>query len=136
MLGMSKRCVSEQRTDSSERGITSACAISPLLFKVVEEGADEWRIKIANVKLRRLDTSLLGREDQQQPQGVSVGRECMRASLTLAYQAFREERLQSWGKSGHVAPPRCRSRRCPTSVINSGAAERYQYVLTGSTCPR
>src|SRR6516164_9947481 len=84
-----------------------------------------------------LDAPLIGAFlDHQQPQRVPVGRKCMGTSLALTYQAFREERLQGWGKCGHAAPPSCRSKRLPTNVSNSGAAERYQYVLTGSTWPR
>jgi hypothetical protein len=56
MLWMPKRRVPEQRTDGGEPGITGAGTIFPLLFKVVEAGADERRIQIADVQLRWLDT--------------------------------------------------------------------------------
>jgi hypothetical protein len=49
MLGMSKRCVPEQRTDGSKSSVASARTILPLLLKMVEEGADERRIKIVDV---------------------------------------------------------------------------------------
>ena len=64
MLGMSKRCVPEQRPDGGEPSIAGAGTIFPLLLKVVEEGADERRIQIADVQLRRLDASPRRREDQ------------------------------------------------------------------------
>jgi hypothetical protein len=49
MLGMSKRCVSEQRTDGGKSSVAGARTIFPLLLKMVEEGADERRIKIVDV---------------------------------------------------------------------------------------
>ena len=49
MLGMSKRCVPEQRTDGGKSSVASARTILPLLLKMVEEGADERRIKIVDV---------------------------------------------------------------------------------------
>src|SRR5271166_3016394 len=55
MLWMSKRCVPEQRTDGGESGIAGAHTIFPLLLKMVEEGANERRIKIVDVQLRWLD---------------------------------------------------------------------------------
>jgi hypothetical protein len=49
MLGMSKRGVSEQRTDGGKSSVAGARTIFPLLLKMVEEGADERRIKIVDV---------------------------------------------------------------------------------------
>jgi len=40
MLGMSKRCVPEQRTDGGKSSIAGARTIVPLLLKMVEEGTD------------------------------------------------------------------------------------------------
>jgi hypothetical protein len=80
MLGMSKRCVPEQRTDGGKSSVAGARTIFPLLLKMVEEGADERRIKIVDVQLRWLDVFPRGREDQQQPQRVPVGRKCMGTS--------------------------------------------------------
>src|SRR5260370_42056393 len=70
MLGMSKRCVPEQRADGGKPRIAGARAICPLLFKMVEECTDERGIKIVDAQLRRLDAFPLGRQGHQQPQGV------------------------------------------------------------------
>ena len=106
------------------------------MLEMVGEGADKWGVEIVDVQLRGLHPVPRRREDQQQPQGVPVRSECMRAGLALTYQAVCEERLQGRGKRGDRLPPTLRSSRSPASVSSSGAAERYQYVLPGSTWPR
>ena len=123
---MSKRCVPEQRPDGSKSSITGAGAIFPLFLKVVEEGADEWRIQIADVQLRRLRAAPLGRKAQHQSQGVPIGSNCMRAGLPLTYQAIGEERLQGGGESAHEAAPSPVWRRSAARISSSGTAERYQ----------
>jgi len=71
MLGMSKRCVPEQRTDGGKSSIAGARTIVPLLLKMVEEGTDERRIKIVDVQLRWLDVFPIGglhRSEANRPQ--------------------------------------------------------------------
>jgi hypothetical protein len=106
MLGMTERCVPEQGADRGKPNVTGAHAIFPLLLDVVEEGADECGINIVEVQLRRLFAMPLGCEDQQQPQCVPIGGDCMWTGLTLTSQAVREERLQGRDDRGHAAPPR------------------------------
>ena len=60
MLGMSKRCVPEQRTDGGKSSVAGARTIFPLLLKMVEGGSDERRIKIVDVQLRWLDVVPVG----------------------------------------------------------------------------
>ena len=60
---------------------------------MVKEGADQGRIEIVDVELvRRLAVSL-GREGQQQPQGIAIGFDRIRADLALTNEAIGEERL-------------------------------------------
>src|SRR5450755_3001970 len=99
---------------------------------MVEEDADERCVEVVDVQFRRLQASTRGRKYQQQPQGVAIGGERMRAGLALTNQTVGEERLQGRGEDGHASPPRWRSRRSLAKIISSGAAERYQYVLPGS----
>jgi hypothetical protein len=51
MLGMTQRGISEERADRGEPGVTSAHAIFPSMFEMVEEGADERGIEVADVQL-------------------------------------------------------------------------------------
>lgn len=97
MLWMSQRCVPEQRTDGRKSSVAGARTIFPLLLKIVEEGADERRIKIADVQLRRLDVLPRGCEDEQQPQRVPVGRQvpsCGTSEVPL--QTITNQRQQLW----------------------------------------
>src|SRR5436190_21756433 len=55
VLGMSKRCVPEQRTDGGKTSVESARPILPLFLQMVEAGDDERRIKIVLVSLRWFD---------------------------------------------------------------------------------
>jgi hypothetical protein len=45
-------------------------------------------------------------DDQQQPQGIPIRAERVRADLPLTDEAIGEERLQGRGKCGHASPPR------------------------------
>ena len=113
-------------TDRGKPGIAGSHAIFPVALQMVEEGPDHWRIKIVDVELARRLAALLRREDQEQPQGVAIGLNRVRADLALADKAIGEERLQGRGERTHASPPKWRSSISPASPSNSGAADRYQ----------
>ena len=76
------------------------------------------------------------REAEQQPEGVSVGGDRVWADAFLVDQPAGEERLERRCQRGHRRGPVERSRRSAASASNSGAADKYQNVAAGSTCPR
>src|SRR5512134_1745422 len=125
-LGVPKCCVSEQGTDGSKPRIAGAHAVLSLLFQMIEKGADQGGIEIVDIELARLLAVSVRREDQEQPQGIAIGLERVRADLALAGEAVGEERLQGRGERAHASPLRWRSSRSPASPSNSGAADRYQ----------
>ena len=77
----------------------------------------------------------LGGERQEQPPGVAVGGDGLRAGMPLPGQPVGEERLQVGGERGHGRSSHAPS-RCPAAAISSGDAVRYQYVAFGSAWPR
>jgi hypothetical protein len=60
---------------------------------VVEEGTDQRRVQVAEVKLAGLLAGLALREAQQQPQRVAVGGHGARAGVSLGDEPVCEERL-------------------------------------------
>ena len=75
-------------------------------------------------------------EAQQQPEGVAVGGDRVRAGLALGQQPLGEERLQGGSERAHGRSPRVAPGAPRPVAMSSGAAERYQYVEDGSTWPR
>ena len=76
--------------------------------------------------LRRVAGALPG-EAQQQPAGVAVGGDGVRAGLLLPDQLVGEEPLQDRGESVTAGPPSgCCSSRAAASASSSGTACRYQ----------
>ncbi len=51
---MAQGGVSEQRADGGQAGVTGADAIVPLVFQVIEEGADDRGVEVIDVQLRWL----------------------------------------------------------------------------------
>jgi hypothetical protein len=93
---------------------------------MAEEGADQGRVEIVELELARRLAMSLGREDQEQPQGVAIGLNRVRTDPALADEAIGEERLQGRGQRTNASPRRWRSSRSPASPSSSGAADRYQ----------
>lgn len=101
-----------------------------------QERPDQRCVEVVEVQQAGLGAGLVGRVLEQQPEGVAVGGDRVRAGVALAHQPVGEERLQARGESGHDSDPVWPARRAAASSINSGAALRYQYVPAGWTCPR
>ena len=71
-------------------------------------------------------------EGEQQPVGVAVASDRVRAGVALSHEPVGEERLQHRRERGHDRLP-SRSRRAAADCMSSGTAVRYQYVFFGST---
>ena len=104
----------------------------PLAFQVVEECRDERGVQIGQLQLAgRLSGRLLG-EAEQEPEGVAVGRDGVRADPTLRDQALGEERFEDGCQRGHDATASVASSRRAAPAMRRGRSERYQYVEFGS----
>jgi len=72
---------------------------------------------------------------EEQPEGVTVGVDGVRACVPLAAEPADEERLQRGGEGGHRAPSLAARTRSFASANSSGTPVKYQYVDAGSTWP-
>src|ERR1700690_2427633 len=133
MLGVSESREPEQGTDRDKPRIAGTRTIEPSLLKVLKKGTDQRCIKIIDIEPGWRNRLALRREDQKHSQGIAICGDRMGTDLPLADQSLAEERLQRGRQGGHAAPPKWRSSRLPAKARSSGAAERYQYVLAGST---
>ncbi len=124
--------IAEQGADRGKSGIAGPHTVFSVALQMVEEGPDQGCIEIVDTEFGRRLAVPLRREDKQQPKGVAIGLNRVRADLALADEAVGEERLQARGERAHASPARWRSSRSPARPSNSGAADRYQYVAPGS----
>ena len=72
---------------------------------MIEEGADELRVKISQVHLGRVLARLGLGIAEQEPEGVPVGVDGVRAGVEFATEARNEERLN--GGERARSPPGC-----------------------------
>ena len=84
MFRIAQGGVSEQGTDRSQPGIAGPYPVFPVALQMVEEGTHQGRIEIVYTELSRLLAVSLRRPDKQQPQGIALGFDRVRADLTLA----------------------------------------------------
>jgi hypothetical protein len=76
-----------------------------VVFEVVEERGDEGGVEVGQVQgAGRLAGAGLSEADQQ-PEGVAVGGDGVRAGLSLVAESLEEEALQGRGERAHRGPP-------------------------------
>ena len=75
---MSQRGVLAEGVDRRQAVVAGAGAVASGLLEVVEERADQRRVEIVDVEPAGLLAGPLAREREQQPEGVSVGRDGVR----------------------------------------------------------
>ena len=80
------------------RGGDAACSV---LLEVVEETAHEHRVEIREVHLGGPLSGLRRGVGEEQPEGMAVGVDGVRAGVSLAAEPVDEERLQRGGEGGH-----------------------------------
>src|SRR5450759_2480360 len=136
MLGVAQCGIAEQGVDRREPVVAGADAVVPVRFEVLQERAHERGVEIADVEGDGLLAGPRDGEAEEEPEGVAIGGDGVRAGSTLAHQPLGEERLQGGREGAHGRPPNRPSRRAAASSISSGAADRYQYVPAGLTWPR
>ena len=119
--------VSEQGVDGGEPGVSGGAAVASLVFQMVQERADQGGIQVGHAESARRSTRLLVREGEQEPEGIAVGRDRVRAGVGLPGQPVGEEPLQDRREIGHKsARPSVVSSRPAARARSSGTAWRYQ----------
>src|SRR5215204_2239003 len=133
---MAQCCIAEQRVDGCQTVVARANDVVALVFQVVQEGAHQRSVEICDIQLARLLVFPTSGVAEEQSERIAVGSDGVRARATLCHQPIREERLECGREQAHGLTPKRASTRAAASSISSGAAERYQYVPAGLTCPR
>ncbi len=135
VLGVAQGGEAEQGVDRGQSGVAAADGVAPLALDVVEERADHWRVQVGEVEPARHGAGALRGEVKEQPDGVAVGGDRVRAGPPLADQPLGEKRLHGAGGRRHRGAPGAASLRA-ASASSSGEALRYQYVCSGDAWPR
>jgi len=83
---------------AARRALRLRMLFPALAFEMVEEGADECGVEVGQIQLggRFAEPGLRGSE--QQPEGVPVGRDGVRAGAALVEQPAGEERFEGGGQ--------------------------------------
>ena len=127
MLGVAQGGVGKQRPDRGRAHVAGPGAVMPLGFEVVQELRDRDGVQVVPVELGGHLPGPLVHEGEQQPQGVAVGRDGLRAGLALLEEPVGEERLQRGRDQRHDrAASQAVCCRVAASASSSGAADRYQ----------
>ncbi len=79
---------------------------------------------------------MVGGVGDEEPEGVAVGGDGVRAGASLFDEPVREERFEGRSQSGHESTPAAVSSRSAANPRSSGVASKYQYVEAGSAWPR
>ena len=106
VLRMAQLGEAKQGMNRDQTGVPGARAVATVLFEMVEECVDDGHVEIGEQQLRRRLAEARGDEPEQEPEGVTVGSYRVRAGLTFAEQALREECLESRCQGTHVTSPR------------------------------
>lgn len=97
----------------------------PHALEVVEERADELGVELAEVERAGRGAGAVAGEAEQQPPGVPVGQDGVRADPALG-EPVGEEALQHRRERGHGRPAFDASMRSATTPISCGTAWQYQ----------
>src|SRR5437867_7022770 len=137
--GLLKRRVAEERADRGLTQIAAAGAIAARLLQIIKEGPDQRRVHLGQGQGRRLLAQPLARELQQQAERIAIGADRVRACSSLGHEALGEEVFQQHREADSTVPGQSSHRRCRrwvASPINSGQADRYQYVSVTWAWPK
>ena len=86
VLGVAERGEAEHRVDRRQARVAGAGAVAALVLEVIEERRDQRCVEILDLELGWLFAGALLREGEQQPEGVAVGGDRVRADALLADQ--------------------------------------------------
>ena len=136
VLGVIQREVGKQGMDRCEALVAGCWLVVAVMFEMFEECGDQHTVEVADIETARRFAGPVGGEAEQQAERELVCGDRVRAGSTLGDQALREVGLQGRCEHRHGRVPYRVSSRSAADAINSGAADRYQYVSAGATWPR
>src|SRR6266545_4394965 len=126
----------EERVNGREPSVSCSRTVCAPLLEVIEKGADERGVDVGEEQVRGTLSQVLVGESEQEPEGVAVGRNGIRARGLLSLESRGEERLEEASEERHRPSLPARSNRAVATSSNSGTAVRYQYVVDGPMWPR
>jgi hypothetical protein len=120
VVGCPQGGAAEQEVDCRQSGVAGGHAVFSVGPQVLEEGADQWCVQVAEVQLGGVFAGVLEGVAQQQREGVPVGGHGVWAGQALGHQPVGEERLQDGSKDRHGRARRLFSRRWAARASSSG----------------
>jgi hypothetical protein len=98
--------------DRRQAHIATAGAVLAIAFQVIEECTKQRGVEIGHRQARRRLAQPLLRELQEQPKGIAIAGDGVRAGLALLHEPIHEERLHQRGQCGGGGHGRCSFDRC------------------------
>ncbi len=105
VLGVVQRHVREQRMDRREAVVAAADAVAASLLEVLQERSDQRRVELCDIQFAGRLAGPLGGELQQQPEGLAVRSDRVRARAALRDQPIAEVGLHRGRERAHRSPP-------------------------------
>ena len=143
--GLPRADVLEERLQRSEPLVSRSRLVPPPLLEVLQELEDGRRVPVLQAKRPDVHSALTGAVVDEEPQRRRIALDGLRARAALDRKVLDEEALDQPRQRGlvpfhsTVLAARTPARRSMLPVmrwLNSGTADRYQYVLSGFACPR
>ena len=129
--------IAHERLDGGKPHITGGRAIATILLNVLQEGHDHRCVQVFDGEQRRTRAEPFGCEVEQQLEAERVCLAALRAVTSLSRHIISQEASDERGELRHKpSSPTRVSAAAAMSVIMSGVASRYQYVLWILTWPR
>ena len=126
VFGMTEGREAKERMDRGEADVAGAGAVAASLLEMLEEGAHAGGVEVRKGELRGCHPGALVHEGEQEPEGVAIGGDRMRAGIALTAEPVAKEGFEGRCECAHGRVSMARSRRSPARASNSGAACRYQ----------
>ena len=105
VLGVAQRGPGEHGADGGQPVVAGAGAVAAAVFEVVEERGDQRGVEVGDVELAGVLAGALRSEGQEQPPGIPVAGDGMRAGTALADEPVGEEGLQRRRERAHRCAP-------------------------------
>lgn len=116
----------EQGADGGYAGVAGPHGVVPLVFQVVQEGADQGGVEVGEVEPARWRAGLAVDEVEEEPEAVPVGAHGVGAGSALAVEPLGEEGFEDGGERAHRRTSWARSTRSAARASSSGVPLKYQ----------
>jgi hypothetical protein len=135
VLGVPEGRIAEHGVNGRQPGVPGAGAVSPLPLEVVEEVADQRGVQVGDVEPGGLLPGACCGERQQQPPGVAIGGDGLRACVTLPGQPVGKNACSVWASAVTASPAtrRAAARLRPSTPVTPTGTSYSEIGITGIT---